>query len=154
VSSSPWNFYDLLEHMWEIQNIPMGPFFLKDYDLKVRRSGNSHHTHKLAAIRTLLDTYPTLDWVLIGDSGQQDPEIYRQVVRDFPGRIQAVYIRDVTSERRDREVHAIAEEVEGLGVPMLLVQGTVTAAEHAAAQGLLPKDSLAEIYADSAADLA
>ncbi len=154
VSSSPWNFYDLLEHMWEIQGIPMGPLFLKDYDLKVRRSGNAHHTHKLSAIRTLLDTYPALDWVLIGDSGQQDPEIYRQVVRDFPGRIEAVYIRDVTSERRDREVHAIAAEVAGLGVPMLLVQGTITAAEHAAAHGLLAADSLAEIYADSAADLA
>jgi phosphatidate phosphatase APP1 len=154
VSSSPWNFYDLLEHMWEIQDIPLGPLFLQDYDLKVQRFGQGHHTHKLAAIRTLLDTYPTLDWVLIGDSGQQDPEIYRQVVRDFPGRIQAVYIRDVTSERRDREVHAIAKEVEALGVPMLLVRGTVTAAEHAAAHGLLAADSLAEIYAESAADLA
>ena len=155
VSSSPWAFNDLLEHVWELQGIPEGPMFLRDYDFRARDifAGGGHHDHKLAAIRTLLDTYPRLDWVLVGDSGQHDPEIYRQVVRDFPGRVRAVYIRDVTSERRDRQVHGVAEEVRAMKVPMLLVSDTIGAAEHAAAEGLVSAEVLDQIREDARADV-
>jgi phosphatidate phosphatase APP1 len=49
--------------------------------------------------------YPHLNFVLIGDSGQEDPKIYREIVAIFPGRILAVYIRDV--QLADREKIAI-----------------------------------------------
>jgi phosphatidate phosphatase APP1 len=89
----------------------------------------------------LLSTYPDLPFVLIGDSGERDPEIYHQIVHEHPERILAIYIRDVTTRERDAEVHKISEELKALGVEMLLVTGTAEAAGHAAGKGLISPDS-------------
>jgi phosphatidate phosphatase APP1 len=154
VSSSPWNLYDLLVDFFRIQGIPKGPILLRDIGLDPSLlSSRSHHTHKLGMIRKVLDVNPQLPFVLIGDSGQQDPEIYAQVVRDNPGRIKAVYIRDVSAEdRRDEAVRELIRTTSAFEVPMLLVADTVEAAEHAATIGLIDPDTIPEIRADRQAD--
>ena len=138
VSSSPWNIYDLLEDFLDVHGLPAGPLFLKDWSPTTL---GKHHNHKLGIIRTLLATYPELPFVLIGDSGEEDPEIYRQAVVEHPGRIEAVYIRDVTSDERDAEVSKIAAEVEGMGTKMVAVADSAAAAEHAASIGLISPDA-------------
>ncbi len=153
VSSSPWNLYDLLVDFFRIQGIPKGPILLRDFALSTNLlSSEGHHTHKLAMIRKVLDVNPTLPFVLIGDSGQQDPEIYSQVVRENPGRIRAVYIRDVSTDQRDESVRELIRTTEAYNVPMLLVSDTVVAAEHAASIGLIDPDTVPEIRADRRAD--
>lgn len=138
VSSSPWGFYDLLEHFFRIHGLPEGPLFLKTYQVSLKHlRGSSHHNHKLHYIRKLFDTYPALPFVLVGDSGQEDPEIYREVVRDYPDRVLAIFIRDVTSSARDEEVHAIAEEVGEMGVEMALVEDKLSAGLGAIRLGLI-----------------
>jgi phosphatidate phosphatase APP1 len=106
-----------------------------------------HHDHKLGIIRTLLKTYPGLPFVLIGDSGEEDPEIYHQAAIEHPGRVRAIYIRDVTSPERDREVHAIAEKLRRHGVEMVLTGDTGRAAEHAAGIGLIPPKAVDRVRA-------
>jgi phosphatidate phosphatase APP1 len=142
VSSSPWNIYDVLEDFLDVHGVPEGPLFLKDWSPMVL---GKHKGHKLGIIRTLLRTYPDLPFVLIGDSGEEDPEIYSQAVREHPGRVRAIYIRDVTSAARDAQVRAIAEEVRGLGVEMIAVSETGAAAEHAASAGLISPDAVREV---------
>ena len=134
VSNGPWNLYDLIEDFLRLQGVPAGPLFLRDWSPTALRERGRH---KLGVIRTLLETYPELPFVLIGDSGEKDPEIYRQIVREHPGRIRAIFIRDVTTKERDAAVHAIAAEVRELGVEMLLSANTSEAAEHAAGNGLI-----------------
>ena len=148
VSSSPWNIYDVLEDFLNVHGVPEGPLFLKDWSPTVL---GKHHDHKLGIIRTLLRTYPDLPFVLIGDSGEKDPEIYHQTVREHPGRIRAVYIRDVTSDERDAEVRAIASEVRRLGSDMVLVPDTAVAAEHAADAGLIAPEAVSGIRSRSSA---
>ena len=147
VSSSPWNIYDLLEDFLDVHGVPHGPLFLKDWSPTVL---GKHQDYKLGVIRGLLNTYEDLPFVLIGDSGEEDPEIYLQAVRENPGRIRAVYIRDVTPGKRDAEVHAIAEEARKLGTPMAPVRDTVAAAEHAASIGLIAPDAVATVRSESA----
>jgi phosphatidate phosphatase APP1 len=142
VSSSPWNLYDLLEDFLDVHGVPAGPLFLKDWSPTTMLG---HEKHKLGVIRMLLATYPELPFVLIGDSGENDPEIYHKAVREHPGRIRAIYIRDVATKERDAAVHAIAREVRSLGVEMLLVPDTVAAAEHAAQEGLITPDALPDV---------
>ena len=142
VSSSPWNIYDVLEDFLNVHGVPEGPIFLKDWSPTVL---GKHHSHKLGIIRNLLATYPDLPFVLIGDSGEHDPEIYHQVVREHPGRIRAVYIRDVTSDARDAEVHSIAAKVRRLGSEMVLVPDTAAAAEHAAEAGLVAPEAVSRV---------
>jgi phosphatidate phosphatase APP1 len=148
VSSSPWNIYDVLEDFLNVHGVPPGPLFLKDWSLGVL---GKHTDHKLGIIRKLLRTYPELPFVLIGDSGEQDPEIYHQAVREHPGRVRAIYIRDVTTGGRDAEVRAIADEVRGFGVEMVLAPDTAIAAEHAASIDLLTPDAVPEIRSLSSA---
>lgn len=153
VSSSPWNLYDLLVDFFRIQGVPKGPILLRDLGFNPELlSSQSHHTHKLAMIKKILDVNPQLPFVLIGDSGQQDPEIYAQVVRDNPGRIRAIYIRDVSVDMRDEAVRELIRTTEAYQVPMLLVPDTVEAAEHAASMGLIDPDTIPEIRADRRAD--
>ena len=102
----------------------------------------------------MLERHAALDFVLIGDSGQHDPEIYRSIAREFPGRIRAIYVRDVVDGFRDAEVRAIVDELEGSGVPMLLVPDTLGAARHAATLDLIDARELARIEADVDEDLA
>ena len=138
---------------FEVQGIPKGPILLRDFSLNTKLfAKEGHHTHKLAMIRKVLDVNPHLSFVLIGDSGQQDPEIYAQVVRENPSRVRAVYIRDVSEDRRDESVRELIRTTEAFSVPMLLVADTVAAAEHAASLGLIDPDTLPEIRADRRSD--
>jgi phosphatidate phosphatase APP1 len=140
LSRSPWNLYDLFDRFLSLHDIPCGPLFLEDASLLEPASRSlGGRQPKSQRIRGLLELYPHLPFVLVGDSGQQDPEVYRDVVRDFPGRIRTVYIRDVTSVGRDREVQQLADAVCALGVPMVLVRDTAEAAAHAAEAGLIQR---------------
>lgn len=135
VSSSPWNLHDMLVEFMEIQGLPRGPVFLRDWSPSTVKGGGTAHKH--AVIRRLLDAYPDLGFVLIGDSGEHDPEIYAEVARANPGRVRAIYIRDVTSQRRHQAVLAIAAELATLDVPMLLTDDTAAVATHARELGLI-----------------
>jgi len=143
LSSGPWNFYDLLDEFLRVHGIPEGPLFLRNWDASPRRLlGMKHGDHKLVRLRHLLEVYPALPWVLIGDSGQEDPEIYRDVVRACPGRVKAIYIRSVIAGTRADEVRVIRDELADYGVDMLLVEDKTEAAEHAAQHGLITRASL------------
>ena len=154
VSSSPWNLYDVITRFLELQEIPHGPLMLRDVDVNLDAlSGRGHHSHKREMIRRVLNTYPTSPAVLIGDSGQQDPEIYRDVVDEFKGRVRAVYIRDVSGHPdRSRVIQQLADEVLEAGSTLLLTPDTLAAASHAVELGLVNADALPEIGAEKRSD--
>ena len=134
VSRSGWNLYDLFEEFMDRNELPRGPFYMQDLSIFEEKSQMiSHAAPKLERLAILLENYPDLEFILIGDSGQHDPETYRRVVDRHPGRIKAIYIRDVTPHEdtdRDRTVQAIAREVRGKGVPMVLSRDSLAMAEH------------------------
>jgi phosphatidate phosphatase APP1 len=144
VSSSPWNLYDVIDGFLEAQRIPTGPLLLRDWDFG--RLTNRHAGHKGTAIREIFDTYPELPFVLVGDSGQEDPEIYTRLVREHPGRVKAVYIRNVTPNvERTERIQALAREVAAAGSTLVLADDTLTVAKHAAMHGWIASDALAEV---------
>jgi phosphatidate phosphatase APP1 len=151
VSSSPWNLHDLLSEFLTLQKIPIGPLMLRDWGVSAQESMPSGHAgHKLGAIRRIMNLFPALPFILIGDSGQEDPEIYHRVVHDYPDRILAVYIRNVTP-RPDRvgAIRRLAAEVEKAGSTPLLTDDTLAAARHAAAQGWITEAALADVASDA-----
>jgi phosphatidate phosphatase APP1 len=137
VSSSPWNLYELLQDYLDINRIPHGPMLLQDWGIDDKTLILASHTeHKLAQIQTILEYYPWLKWVLIGDSGQHDPEIYLEVIRTHRERVLAVLIRDVTVDVRDTAVARIANEASSLGVEMVYVKDSNEALAHVRRLGL------------------
>ena len=154
VSSSPWNLHDLLSEFIELQGIPMGPLLLRDWDLnRAMAASDRHLTHKGTLIREIMQLHPTLPFILIGDSGQHDPEIYKGIVEEFPDRILAVYIRNVLKEPgRIAAIQALADEVRAARSSLILADDTLAAARHAAEHGWITKESLAGIGEEKRAD--
>ena len=152
VSSSPWNLYDLLIDFLDLNNIPEGPLLLRDYGLDEKPEDDNHASHKLKEITNILSAYPDLKFVLIGDSGQEDPKIYSEVVGLFPNRILAIYIRDVQLPERERVAINVAKGLSKSKVEMVIVDNTVEAAEHASRIGLINWESIPEIEKDKNKD--
>ncbi|HZB49652.1 MAG TPA: phosphatase domain-containing protein, partial [Mycobacteriales bacterium] len=82
---------------------------------------------------------PGVGVVLVGDTGQIDPEIYAAVAAEAPDRVRAVYVRRTAGigAARAAEVEELAARVTAAGVPMLAVDDSTRIAEHAASLGLL-----------------
>jgi len=153
VSSSPWNLYDLLEDFMDHNEIPQGPILLRDFGIQSESfMSGDYMSHKFTAIKQILDTYPHLNFVLIGDSGEQDPGIYLEVVKKFPGRIISIYIRDVAQGEKRAIAEMVAQELKNLHVEMILTEHSVKAAEHAAASGLIFKEEIPAIVQDKKED--
>jgi phosphatidate phosphatase APP1 len=149
VSKSPWNLYAPLVEYLELQGLPLGPLVLRDFGLRMKKN------HKTEAIEAILQTYPALRFILIGDSGEQDPEIYSEIVRRHPQRIRAIYIRSVDpNPSRVTSIQRLIEEVAPTGCQLVLAPDSEFAAAHAAAEGLIPAAELANVRADKKADLA
>ena len=152
VSSSPWNLYDFLHELLYIHHIPKGPLMLRDIGLsRTQLIAGSHSEHKLEQIRYILSTYSQLPFMLIGDSGQEDPAIYLQIVREFPGRIMMIFIRDVHSSQH-ASVEKISEEVKGLGVEMMLVKNTLEASQFALSKGWVLEEDMDDIAQEKVKD--
>ncbi len=104
----------------DLNGLPRGPILLRDLGLdETKMLKTPHSEHKSEHLRAILTTYPDLPFVLIGDSGQHDPEIYADAARAHPGRIRAVVIRDVSNDRRADEVRTHASELREMGVPLV-----------------------------------
>lgn len=148
LSRTGWNLYDLFEMFLERNHLPMGPILLRDLSIFEKASEKvSNRNHKIGRLEQILKMYPRLPLVLIGDSGQQDPETYLAVVRKHPTRIRAVYLRDVTRGRRDREVVGIVKQMMRKGVPALATDDTLAFAVHAERAGLVRASALESIRA-------
>jgi phosphatidate phosphatase APP1 len=141
VSKSPWNLYAPLVEYLEVQGLPLGPLMLRDFGLSSNRS------HKTEAIEDILATYPGLKFILIGDSGEEDPEIYSRIVHRFPERIRAIYIRSV-NPKRITAIEKLAGEVAKTGCQLVLAPEAEPAAAHAAAEGLIQASELRAVRAE------
>ena len=154
VSSSPWNIHDIIADFMDIQRIPRGPITLRDWDIVLSALTSSRlGTFKEPVIREILQLHPSLPFILIGDNSQKDPEIYRKILDEFPGRILAIYIRNVDANpERSSSVQALAKEVLAAGSTLILADDTYAAAQHAVEQGWITKESLPAIKEEKKAD--
>ncbi len=138
VSSSPWNLYTLMLEFLKVQQIPIGPLFLRDLGDHLIFSLQDRHSHKISNIKKILDTFRHLPFVLIGDSGEQDPEIYREIVREYPKRVRVVYIRSVNPHpSRIEAIDKLVAELRETACQLVLTSDSEFAAAHAAAEGLI-----------------
>jgi phosphatidate phosphatase APP1 len=102
--------YPPIAQFLQEQAFPRGSVHLRTIDLVQEIFGDvaGARVHKLAAIGLLLSDFPKRRFVLVGDSGEQDPEIYGELAREHRGRIVAVIIRNVTGEGADAPRYAQA----------------------------------------------
>ena len=153
VSSSPWHLFGPLVDFLRLQGIPVGPLLLRELGMREVFKLTSHGNHKLGKIEMILSFYPDMQFVLIGDSGEQDPEIYAEVVRRHPKSVRVIYIRNVNPDpTRIEALDRLIEEVSATGTQLILAPDSVFAAAHAAAEGLIHVDRLASVRSDKKED--
>lgn len=100
LSNGAWNTAKSLRRFLRKWDFPAGPLFLTDFgptDTGIFRSGKAH---KLRTLRWLMDWFPEIGWVLVGDDGQSDPKIYTEIAHEFPGRVLAICIRTLSQVER------------------------------------------------------
>ena len=131
VSSSPWNLHSFLVAFLRHRGFPLGPVLLRDL-LGTWAGSEQKHDR----IREVLDLHPDLPFVLLGDSGEHDPEIYADIVREYPGQIVAVYIREVRLDPGDGRVEKVSD-AWAPEVPFVLAADTEAVRRHARSLSLL-----------------
>ncbi|KEO73833.1 App1 family protein [Anditalea andensis] len=131
VSSSDWNLNEMIKDFLNYRDIPKGPLLLQDLHVNLKniwKSGGGSHAHKGEKIDFLFDLYPNMQFILIGDSGQHDPELYAEAIKKHPGRVKAVYIRLIREmdEERKKLLDAHTDRIA-----IAYVKNTEEAIEHA-----------------------
>ena len=104
ISSSPWHLAEPLQQFMTTAGLPLSSLSLKHIRLKDRTALNiisPGRVTKPPAIAQILARFPERTFILIGDSGEDDPEVYAAAKRANTGQIAHIYIRNVTGARRD-----------------------------------------------------
>ena len=102
VSNSPWQLYPLLQSYFTLAGLPPGSIHLKQYSGMLQGIFEPAAERKRGSLERIMADFPERRFVLVGDSGEADLEVYTDVVMANPGRVLAVYIRDVTTPRKKK----------------------------------------------------
>ena len=108
LSASPWQLYPAIEAFTRTEQFPRGTFSMKHFRLKDHTFLNlfqDPEKYKGPIIRQFLARYPQRKFVLVGDSGEADLEIYAAVARENPAQVKHIFVRElpaapISSERR------------------------------------------------------
>lgn len=97
LSTGAWNAAPTLTRFMVRHGYPAGPLLLTDWGPTNTGWFRSGQEHKRAALRRLAEELPQVRWLLVGDDGQHDPEIYGEFAREHPEHVRAVAIRQLTA---------------------------------------------------------
>lgn len=97
VSNSPWQLYPVISKYFSLAGLPPGSFHLKQYSGMLQGIFEPVAERKKGTLDKISRDFPERKFILIGDSGEADLEVYTDFVIENPGRVIAVFIRDVTS---------------------------------------------------------
>ncbi len=139
VSSSEWNLYDFLINFTRHHELPKGVLQLKEIKdslMDFVRSGYGSHDHKRVKIEQIFKMYPEQSFILLGDNGQHDPNIYLNIAMAYPERVKAVYIRGVKRSHR-KKADEVLEKIEDMGIPVLQFKRSAEASDHARNLGFI-----------------
>ncbi len=138
VSSSEWNLYDYINTFSKRNILPRGVYLLSQVKTisQIWKTGRNNHATKLIRISRVMQAFQDRKFILLGDDSQQDPFIYTSVVEHFPGRVEAVYLRNVYSGNKIR-VNAAIKKMEALGVAVCHFQHSRDAIAHSKQIGLI-----------------
>ncbi len=114
VSNSPWNMYNYIEAFLVRYTYPEGVIMLRDFGRRAHRTEGYQAHEKKDRIEFILRHIPDLPFVMIGDAGEADTEIYLRLLTAYPDRIKAILIRQVANRRRNRRVEAQIREYSGM----------------------------------------
>ncbi len=122
LSTGAWNTAGVLRGFLARNGYPAGPLLLTDWGPTQTGWFRSGPEHKDSSIDRLMTTFPQVRWLLVGDDGQHDPDIYRRAAERWPDRVVGVAIRELTPAQQ------------------VLAHGSTSVPEDARPSGPVPPD--------------
>jgi len=141
VSSSEWNLYHYLVEFFRFNGLPEGTFMLSQLKrwFQLFKTGKNKHEGKLFRIMRILKVFPLQEFVLIGDNSQSDPAIYEAIIHKYPGKIHAVYLRNIKKEN-EAATRKLLVGLQKRGVHTCLFEHNAEAIIHSRKIGLINDD--------------
>ena len=139
VSSSEWNLYRFIIKFTEIHQLPKAVLLLKDIKTSLTDfllTGRGNHNHKFEKIKHILEFYPHLEYVLLGDDSQKDAYLYEAICKIFPVTVKAVYIRQ-TGHHKKEKITTILKNLETLKVAVCYFKNSNEAIAHSKKLGII-----------------
>lgn len=139
VSSSEWNLYRFITKFTELHQLPKAVLLLKDIKTSLTDfflTGRGNHNHKFDKIKHILEFYPTLGYVLLGDDSQHDPFLYEAICKIFPVTVKAVYIRQTGISKKEK-VTIVLKNLETLNVSICYFKDSSEAIAHSKSIGII-----------------
>lgn len=131
LSTGPWNLYEVLTEFLELRGFPKGVLHLTDWGPQERYVMRSGKEHKRLSLARAFAAYPNTKFILIGDSGQNDPYVYVEAAREHRHQVKAIVILDVGEHMADRaaELRDWQSELEAEQIPFYFVKDATAAAK-------------------------
>lgn len=139
VSSSEWNLYHFIVKFTEIHQMPKAVLLLKDIKTSLTDffgTGRGNHNHKFDKIKHILEFYPNLEYILLGDDSQDDPFLYEAICKIFPVTVKAVYIRQ-TGKSKKEKIITVLKNLETLKVSVCYFKHSSEAIAHSKSIGVI-----------------
>lgn len=135
LSNSPWNIHDYLCAFLKKYDFPTGPVLLRDIGISWPRKKSFMEGNKYLKVKHILETYPSIPFILIGDAAEIDADIYLKIARTFPEQIKAIYIRAVKKHSLIKRVESLIEA--NTDIKVMLIRDNQEAIEHARENGFI-----------------
>jgi phosphatidate phosphatase APP1 len=139
ISSSEWNLYRFIVKFTKIHHLPRAVILLKDIKRGITDfflSGRGNHDHKFDKIKHVLEFYPNLKYVLLGDDSQHDPYLYERICKIFPVTVKAVYIRQTGKHPKNSTI-TVLKNLENLDVSVCYFKDSSEAIMHSKTIGII-----------------
>ncbi len=102
LSTGAWNTAGALGRFLSRVGLPQGALLLTDLGPTGTALFRSGREHKTQTLRRLAEELPDLQWILIGDDGQHDPQVYEEFAAQHPGRVAAIAVRRLSAPEQVR----------------------------------------------------
>ncbi|KAI0741654.1 hypothetical protein C8Q80DRAFT_1274047 [Daedaleopsis nitida] len=99
VSNGPFELLPVVNEFFQVSHLPPGSIRLRSYGGRSLFNGllSAPAMRKRVAVLDILNHFPEARFLLVGDSGEQDLELYTEIARDRPDQILGIFIRDATA---------------------------------------------------------
>ena len=135
VSSSPCNLYQYLNTFLLKYDFPKGPILLRDSRPIGGAFQKRARLHKEKEIKNILDTYPNLKFILIGDCSEYDADLFIKIVSKYPNRISSIYLRAVSHKGKMKQINNLFDNFDD--IPFCIFESSEEAILHAQNNGFI-----------------
>ncbi|MFT4536674.1 MAG: phosphatidate phosphatase APP1 [Saprospiraceae bacterium] len=105
LSNSPWNLFIYLQTFLEYNGFPEGTLILRDMGWQLLKSRTIVQRNKYIEVEKILIAFSDTNFLLIGDTGELDFDIYQQLEEKYPERIEQIILNKAGNRKKEKMLH-------------------------------------------------